>query len=102
MGVVVNSEFVQLSARILRVLGAYGPQMAVQVAQRMDPPVLEQRVFQELQRLEDGGWVKLMADGRYVSLDMRYRPRTEKVEAFYERAWLRALDGRKAKLEARH
>jgi hypothetical protein len=90
------NAWVALSARILRVLGAFGPMMAVQVAQRMDPPVLEQAVFSELARLEARGFVKLLADGRYASLDLRYRPRTEKSETFYAQ-WQRRAQELRAK-----
>jgi hypothetical protein len=82
---------VQLSSRILRVLGAFGPQTGVQVAQRMDPPVLECRVLAELESLRGRGWVALMPDGKYASLDVRYRPRSSATESFYARVAERAL-----------
>lgn len=91
MGMDAN-QWIALSARILRVLGAFGPMMARQVAARMDPPVLEQAVFEELAKLEERGYVKLLADGRYASLDLRYRPRTERTETFYSQWTERAKE----------
>jgi hypothetical protein len=86
-----SNEWVALSARVLRVLSAFGPMMAVEVARRMDPPVLEQAVFSELARLEQNGYVKLLADGRYASLDLRYRVRTPRSDAFYA-GWVKRAE----------
>jgi hypothetical protein len=86
-----TSAYIQLSARLLRVLGAFGPQTIDEVARRMDPPVLVCRVAEELSRLVQRGWAIALTDGRYASLDMEYRPSTPRSEAFYEETMRRAL-----------